>query len=40
MPDEKLIKVLKEDLKVKKEIIAVKVMKSAPPRTPHYAGQA
>ena len=40
MSRENLINILKEDLKVKKEIIAVKAMKNAPPNIPHYQGQA
>ena len=35
-----LLATLKEDLKVKKEIIAVKVMKQVPSKIPHYEGQA
>ncbi|MBW1839089.1 MAG: DUF169 domain-containing protein [Deltaproteobacteria bacterium] len=40
MNKDELIYTLKEDLKVKKEIIAVKAMKKAPTDTPHYEGQA
>ena len=35
-----LIRTLKEDLKIKKEIIAVKTMKQAPSDIPQYEGQA
>jgi len=40
MNKDELIYTLKEDLKVKKEIIAVKAMKKAPTDIPHYEGQA
>ena len=40
MTKDNLINTLKEDLKVKKEIIAIKVMKKAPSDIPHYKGQA
>ncbi len=40
MTKDELIRTLKEDLKVKKEIIAIKVMKKAPSDVPHYEGQA
>lgn len=40
MTKDELIQTLKEDLKVKKEIIAIKVMKQAPSDIPHYEGQA
>ena len=40
MTREALIKTVKEDLKVKKEIIAVKAMKNTPPDIPRYQGQA
>ena len=40
MTRDELIQTLKEDLKVKKEVIAVKVMKQTPPDIPHYEGQA
>ena len=40
MTRDKLIRTLKEDLKVKKEIVALKVMKQTPPDIPHYEGQA
>jgi len=40
MNKEELIRTLKEDLKVKKEIIAVKAMKQAPSNIPQYEGQA
>ncbi|MBW2183127.1 MAG: DUF169 domain-containing protein [Deltaproteobacteria bacterium] len=41
MTKDNLINTLKEDLKVKKElIIAIKVMKKAPSDVPHYEGQA
>ena len=40
MTKDKLIHTLKEDLKIKKEIIAVKAMKQAPSDIPQYEGQA
>ena len=40
MTKDKLIQTLKEDLKIKKEIIAVKAMKQAPSDIPQYEGQA
>ena len=40
MTKEELIQTLKDDLKIKKEIIAVKVMKQAPSDIPQYDGQA
>ena len=40
MNKDELIYTLKEDLKVTKEIIAVKAMKKAPTDIPHYEGQA
>jgi uncharacterized protein (DUF169 family) len=40
MTREELIRTVKEDLKVKKEIIAVKAMKKAPSDIPPYRGQA
>jgi uncharacterized protein (DUF169 family) len=40
MTKDKLIYTLKEDLKIKKEIIAVKAMKQAPSDIPQYEGQA
>lgn len=40
MTREELIQTLKEDLKVKKEILAVKVVKEAPKEIPPYEGQA
>ena len=40
MTKDELIQALKEDLKVKKEIIAVKAVKQAPSDIPQYAGQA
>ena len=40
MEKDDVIRTLKEDLKVKKELIAIKVMKEKPPDTPHYEGQA
>ena len=40
MTKDKLIRTLKEDLKVKKEIIAVKAMKKTPSDVPVYEGQA
>jgi len=40
MTKDKLIRTLKEDLKIKKEIIAVKAMKQAPSDIPQYEGQA
>lgn len=40
MAKDNLIHILKEDLKVKKEIIALKVMKQAPTTIAHYEGQA
>jgi uncharacterized protein (DUF169 family) len=40
MTKDELIQTLKEDLKVKKDIIAVKAMKQAPSDIPHYEGQA
>jgi len=40
MTRDELILTLKEDLKVKKEIIALKAMKQAPSNIPHYEGQA
>ncbi len=40
MTKDELIQTLKEDLKVKKEIIAVKAMKQAPSDIPQYEGQA
>jgi len=40
MTKEELIQTLKDDLKIKKEIIAVKAMKQAPSDIPQYEGQA
>jgi len=40
MTKDELIRTLKEDLKVKKEIIALKAMKQAPSDIPQYQGQA
>ena len=40
MTKDKLVYTLKEDLKIKKEIIAVKAMKQAPSDIPQYEGQA
>jgi uncharacterized protein (DUF169 family) len=40
MTKDELIQTLKEDLKVKKEIIAVKAVKQVPSDIPQYAGQA
>jgi len=40
MTRNELVHTLKEDLKVKKEIIAVKIMKKAPSHIPPYEGQA
>lgn len=40
MTKDELIHTLKEDLKIKKEIIAVKAMKQAPSDIPQYEGQA
>lgn len=40
MTKDELIRTLKEDLKVKKEIVALKAMKQTPPDIPHYEGQA
>ena len=40
MTKDKLIYTLKEDLNIKKEIIAVKAMKQAPSDIPQYEGQA
>ena len=40
MTREELIHTLKDDLKVRKEIIGVKVMKEAPRNIPQYEGQA
>ena len=40
MTRDELIRTLKEDLKVKKEVIAVKAMKMTPLDIPHYQGQA
>ena len=40
MTKDELIRTLKEDLKIKKEIIAVKAMKQAPSDIPQYDGQA
>ena len=40
MTKDELVYTLKEDLKIKKEIIAVKAMKQAPSDIPQYEGQA
>jgi hypothetical protein len=40
MEKEDIIRTLKEDLKVKKEIIAIKVMKDKPFAIPQYEGEA
>lgn len=40
MTKDELIQTLKDDLKIKKEIIAVKAMKQAPSDIPQYKGQA
>lgn len=40
MTKDELIQTLKEDLKIKKEIIAVKAMKETPSDIPQYEGQA
>ena len=40
MTKDELIHTLKDDLKIKKEIIAVKAMKQAPSDVPQYEGQA
>ena len=40
MTRDELIRTLREDLKVKKEIVAIKVMKDAPEGIPAYEGQA
>jgi len=40
MTKDELIQTLKDDLKIKKEIIAVKAMKQAPSDIPQYEGQA
>ena len=39
MTKDELLRTLKEDLRVKKEILAVKAVKEAPKDIPHYEGQ-